>query len=305
MAVKNIDIIYLYPIRFEDEKCKFFNLTPILKGLKSLPVDERVLDLGKEENVQLKKINYNLDEKRWFLSFLKNSTDAPFKNKITDNTDKAEPLGDDEFVGKECCAIYDEGSRILALQNNRYSVSIHILRKFIYKFIDDKENNSYKFNIITYKDKYCNITLDSNIDYKSVIIGFTDVSKLQTIAEQEDDEAVKFITKIANNMNALNGKFEFNVGRKKSFLNKHILKGFVDFFKRNRDLTSTLKVKMVEDENINLIDLLNYKVISEIQISVTKADPKTFDKILNAMDLKFDFDLNETFDKCNLYTTLK
>ena len=75
-----------------------------------------------------------------------------------------------------------------------------------------------------------------------------------------------FITQIANNMNALNGKFEFNVGRKKSFLNKHILKKFVDFFKRNHELTNTLKVKMVEDDTISLIDLLNYKVISEIQI---------------------------------------
>jgi len=301
MSVKKINIIYLYPIKFKDGKSKCFELTPILKGLNALPVGERVLDLGKEENVQLKKITYNADEKRWLLSFLKNSSDAPFKNKITDNTDKAEPLGDDEFVGKECCLIYDEASNILALQNNRNSVSVHILRKFIYKFIDDKDNDSYKFNVITYKEKYCNIVIDSDIDYRSVIIGFTDVSKLQTIAEQEDEEAVKFITKIANNMNALNGKFEFNVGRKKSFLNKHILKSLVDFFKKNDELTNTLKVKMVEDDTISLIDLLNYKVISEIQISITKSDPKTFDKILNAMDAKFDVDLKETFDKCNKY----
>ena len=305
MSVKKINIIYLYPLKFENGKSKCFNLSPILKGLKALPVDERVLDLGKEENVQLKKSDYNSEEKRWLLSFLKNTSDAPFKNKITDNTDKAEPLGDDEFVGKECCAIYDEDSNILALQNNKNSVSIHILRKFIYKFIDDKNNDSYDFNIITYKEKYCNINVDSDIDYRSVIIGFTDVSKLQTIAEQEDDQAVHFITQIANNMNALNGKFEFNVGRKKSFLNKHILKKFVDFFKRNHELTNTLKVKMVEDDTISLIDLLNYKVISEIQISVTKSDPKTFDKILNAMDAKFDVDLKETFDKCNIYTSVK
>lgn len=301
MSVKKINIIYLYPLKFKDGKSKCFDLTPILKGLDGLPVDERVLDLGKEENVQLKKIKYNPDGKRWLLSFLKNSSDAPFKNKITDNTDQAEPLGDDEFVGKECCAIYDEESNILALQNNKNSISIHILRKFIYKFIDDKDNDSYNFNAITYKEKYCNIDIEGDIDYRSLIIGFTDVSRLQTIADEEDAEAVKFITKIANNMNALNGKFEFNVGRKKSFLNKHILKNFVDFFKRNSELTNTLKVKMVEDDTISLIDLLNYKVTSEIQISVTKSDPKTFDKILKAMDAKFDVDLNETFDKCIKY----
>lgn len=304
MAVKNINIIYLYPIKFQDGKTKLFDLSPIFEGLKGLPVSDRILELGKEENVQLKKMSYDGEKKRWFLSFLRNTTDAPFKNKINDSTDKAESLGDDEFVGKECCAIYDEQSNILALQSNRYSVSIHILRKFIYKFIDDRDNDSYDFNVITYKDKYCNIDLDSSIDYKSVVIGFTDVSELQSIVEKEDDDAVKYITKIANNMNALNGKIEFNVGRKTEYLNKNKLKRIVDFFKRNKKSTSSLKVKMIEDGTINLVDLLNYKVISEIKISVTKSDPKTFDKILKAMDVKFDFDLEATFDKCKTYAAV-
>ncbi|WP_455803977.1 DUF6731 family protein [Clostridium butyricum] len=304
MAVKDVNIIYLYPVKYQDKKSKLFDLKPILEGLKNLSVSERILDLGKEENVQLKKISYDGEKKRWFLSFLRNTTDAPFKNKISDNTDKAEALGDDEFVGKECCAIYDEQSNILALQSNRYSVSIHILRKFIYKFIDDKDNDSYNFNVITYKDKYSNINLENNIDYKSVIIGFTDISELQSVVEEDDDDAVKYITKIANNMNALNGKFEFNVGRKTDYLNKNKLKSIVDFFKRNKKSTSSLKVKMIEDGTINLIDLLNYKVISQVKISVTKSDPKTFDKILKAMDSKFDFDLEETFDKCKTYTAV-
>lgn len=304
MAEKSINIIYLYPVKFQDNKSKLFDLNPIFEGLKKLPVEKRILDLGKEENVQLKKIDYDKDKKRWFLSFLRNTTDAPFKNKINDSTDKAEPLGDDEFVGKECCAIYDEQSNILALQNNRYSMTIYILKRFIYKFIDDKDNDSYDFNVITYKDKYCDIDCGNNIDYKSIIIGFTDVSKLQEIVEKEDNDAVKYITQIANNMNALNGKVEFNVGRKTKYLNKSKLKQLVDFFKKNRESTNSLKVKIIEDGTISLIDLLNYKVKSEIKISVTKSNPKTFDKILKAMDLKFDFDLEETFDKCKTYVTV-
>ena len=41
MSVKKINIIYLYPLKFENGKSKCFNLSPILKGLKALPVDER------------------------------------------------------------------------------------------------------------------------------------------------------------------------------------------------------------------------------------------------------------------------
>lgn len=37
--------------------------------------------------------------------------DAPFKTKLSDNIDIAESLEDDEFVGQECCMIYDVNIR--------------------------------------------------------------------------------------------------------------------------------------------------------------------------------------------------
>ena len=50
---------------------KCFDLTWIFKELESLKVSKRGLNLGKEENVQLKKIEYDKKEKRCFLSLKK------------------------------------------------------------------------------------------------------------------------------------------------------------------------------------------------------------------------------------------
>ncbi|AGK98017.1 hypothetical protein Clopa_3205 [Clostridium pasteurianum BC1] len=99
-------------------------------------------------------------------------------------------------------------------------------------------------------------------------------------------------------MSAVNGKLELSVGRTTNFLGKPKLKKLVNFFKRNKEVTSNLKVKMVDNDTIRLIDLMSNKANDQIEISITKDDPKTFNKILNAINFVFDAALDTTFDKC-------
>ncbi|EES49378.1 hypothetical protein NE172_05130 [Clostridium botulinum] len=296
MAKKKFTINYLYPVLKVDAEIKLLDLKDVLRGLKELKPEERILP-QREGNIQLKKIEYCDSIKRWHLGFLRNGTDAPFKSKLDDNTESAEPLEDDEFVGQECCMIYDEVSGIIALQNNIRSISVTGLNQFFRNFM----NNVMYLSVITYKEKYCDISDDELINYKSLIIGFTDVSKLQEIADSEDEKSIKDLAKLASDMSAINGKLELNVGRTKQYLGKFSLKNIVHFFKCNREVTKGLKVKMVDNDVIRMIDLLNNKVTDNAEIAVTKTDPKTFDKILYSMNSNFDVALEEVFDKCNLY----
>nr|WP_041710916.1 DUF6731 family protein [Clostridium pasteurianum] len=121
MANQKIRVNYYYPMSKSQEN-KIYDLSTTLKGLSEMVAEERIL-LDGEGNIQLKKINYDEDNKRWKLCFLRNRIDAPFKTRLNDNIDTAEALDDDEFVGQECCMIYDEESYIVALQNNRNSIS--------------------------------------------------------------------------------------------------------------------------------------------------------------------------------------
>ena len=296
MAKKNIKIYYFYALENVDKKDKIVDLTSILEGLNDMPANERILNDG-EGNIQLKKIDYDEDSKRWYLAFLRNQIDAPFKTKLDDDIETAETLEDDEFVGQECCVIYDEKSKILSLQNNRGSISFSGLRQFLIKYTSSK----LVLSAITYKEKYCEISEQDFINYKSIIIGYTDISELIKIAEKEDNTVIQSIGNLANNISALNGKIELSVGRSNNYLQKSKLKTLVDFFKKNPKCTKNLKVKMLDVDTIRMIDLLNNKVNDEITISITKDDPKTFTKIFNAMDAAFDSAISETFDKCNIF----
>lgn len=298
MSKKNIKIYYCYPVQRVENKLKLVNLIPVMEELKLLAPEQRVVKES-DGNLQLKKIEYDKKQKRWYLSFLRNRTDAPFKTKLDDNTETAEMLADNEFVGQECCAIYDEESKIIALQNNRSSISFNGLNRFLINYMKDE----MYLSIISYKDKYCKISEENLINYKSVIIGYTDISEFMNLANENNDKAIRHISKLANDLSAVSGKIELSVGREKSFLKKSKLKKIVEFFISNPHITNTLKVKMVEgNDGVRLIDLLNNKVNDEIEIVVTKDQPKTFTKILNAMNIKFDEALEETFEKCKMFT---
>lgn len=297
MAKQNIKIYYFFPVRKDSNgKEKIVELKDVMIGLMNIKAEKRIIKDG-EGNIQLKKLSYDDESKRWLLCFLRNKTNAPFKTKLDDDTDTAETLDDDEFVGQECCAIYDETSKIIALQNNRSSISYGGLTEFLNKYM----NEPLHLSSITYKDKYCEISEENYIEYKSVVIGYTDASKLKELASMEDNKSIEMLGKLANDMSAVNGKVELSVGRTKNFLGKHNLKDIIDFFKRNKSITSNLKVKMIDNDTIRLIDLLNNKASDEVDITITKDDPKTFNKILSVMDSVFDVALKETFDKCNMF----
>ncbi len=301
MAIKKIKINYFYPIvKTTDEREVISNLTSLMEGLNMLAPEERIIKDGYDGNIQLKKMNYDSDKKRWYLCFLKNRTEAPFITKLEDNSDTAEPLDDNEFIGQECCLIYDEDSRIISLQNNRNSISFGGVNSFFNNFAE----KSFRLSAIVYEDKYCEISDEDGVEYKSIILGYTEITKLKELSIMSDDKAIRALTELASDLSAINGKIELNVGRTKEVLFKEKLKKLVEFFNKNREVTKNLKVKMVDHDNIRLIDLLNNKVNDDINISISKEDPKTFNKILDAMDVKFDFALGETFDKCKTFVKI-
>lgn len=298
MARKTISMHYFYAIIKKEKIEKLADLTEIFKVLEKRKPEERIIPTKKdEENIQLKYINYNEKAKRWYLCFLKNRIDAPFITKLSDSRDKAESLEDDEFVGQECCLIYDERSKIISIQNNRSSVSFRTISKFLSSYIKD----FFEFSPIVYQKKYTEISDDEDINYKSIVIGYTDIEKIQKLSKDSEDGIIKSIAKMAMDLSAVNGKVELNVGRKKSFLVKKSLKTLVDFFKKNPDVTSSLKVKMIDDDGIRFIDLIHNKVSDKQDIIVTKDEPKTFNKILSVMNSCFNEALEETFDKCVMF----
>ncbi|NEU05020.1 DUF6731 family protein [Clostridium senegalense] len=304
MSVKNMKVYYYLPICGKEKNSKILELTTLFEYLKGKNRKERLLKTG-EETIQLKRIEYKDEVNRWELCFLRNRNDAPFISKI-DDEGKAIKLDPNEFVGEEVCLIYDEATKVIALQNNRYSVSFNGIAEFFRSFLDMSKLYKFYLSPITYSDKYKEISDDMLIKYRSLIVSFTDVDEITKLIEHEEDgsfEDIKMISKIAKNIDANSGKIELGVGRdKNSYLKKKRLKNLVNFFKKHNKLTKSLKVKMVDNDTIKVIDLINYKVYDDIKINISKDDPKTFDKILTQINAKFELALDESIKEiaCNL-----
>lgn len=300
MSNKKIKVNYFYPTikctnLIGEEEIKIVSLELILENLIDKPVEERVLILG-EDNVQLKTIIKNNDN-RWELSFLKNSKDTYFISKLEDENAQAETLEEDEFIGQECCMIYDIKNYVVALQSNMKSISSNSLASFFNKFTSKK----IRFIPLTLKEQYNNISDDPGIDYRSIILNYVNIDEINRIANDEGIESIINLAKISNNLEAVSGKIELGVSRNKSkFLNKNKLKDIVGFFKNHPTLTRGLKVKVYENDTIRLIDLIDNKVQSEITISISVDDPKTFTKILNPMNDYLDTVLREDLNRCNI-----
>lgn len=322
MAEKKIKSHYLYPIKREKdalgrEVLKLAKLDNVLSHLEGLDVKDRVYDLNEDgDNIQLKIIRKtNFD--RWELCFLKNTQDSVFKTKITDETSNALELEDDEFIGQECCMIYDIKTCAVSLQSNIRSISFKYLATFFNSFINER----IEFVPITLRPEYNTISDKDEIDYKSVSINFLDISEIYDLAKKEGNKSVEKLTEIAMNLGAINGKIELGVGRSKNnFLEKVNLKEVATFFKKYHRYSSGFKVKVLErkkseeftkdatqedkepKDSIRMIDLIQNKICSEFSISITRKDKKTFEKILNPMDAHFDCVIEKTLKDCISFT---
>ena len=298
---QKIKIHYFYPIIEVAKKEKIFILKNILENLVKVPVGKRVITYEENNNIQLKYIKYDEMNNRWLLTFLKNGIDSPIKSKLNDNTMEAEILDIGEFVGYECCFIYDLETNIISIQSNRNSITFSSISKFL---SSNNTNNQIKLVPIKYKEEYCSISDDEHIGYKKLEVSYIDISELDKLSKKQNSESIKLISKLSNNISALTSKIELGVGDKKDkFLSKSTLKEIVSFSLKNKKITRTLNLKFKDGNDITILDFLTNKVTGEIIIKISKDDPKTFIKILNQMNVDLDNAKNGVFKNCSILTT--
>lgn len=293
MPVKKVKVYYCNAVTDIKGEKKIINLESVIKLLSTMSSEERVLDLyeGSEKtnnltykgNIQLKNLTYN--KGMWKMSFLKNGKESPFRTRLDDDKDEAESLDDDEFIGYECCCIYEEKSKIIAIQSNINSIGIGGLTAFFNKFINGTKVEMQvlidKSDENRYEDEECN--------YKSIIVGFSDITRLKEIADSKDHdyELPKELMSLASSIGAITGKIELGVGRSKKFLSKENLSSLIRFFKVNKTKNSCLKLKILDADGIRTIDLISNKVYDELSITISSTDPKNFEKILRPMEIAF------------------
>lgn len=125
MKQKNVRFEY-YQVVFEEknEKKKRDRLFDLVRwinkanGYKTL--ESRTYDFFTEK-ARLETAYYDDEMKYYFLHFVRLGDNIPSKGKLNGKVEPLE-LADDEFIGNEITALYDENQHILMLQRNRASL---------------------------------------------------------------------------------------------------------------------------------------------------------------------------------------
>ena len=296
MSKKNIRLYYyelakVITTATTESTVTFTNLKVALDGLINLPSKNRLMKLSHDEILELKIIKKPSDQNnnKWELGFLRNTTETSFKNKIGDSVTEAEKLDPDEYLGYETCCLYDESKNILAIQNNAKSIGANSIALFFQQFIQPAIN--LRVNIIT--DEFERELNEISDECRTLEIGIKDLSKIDTSSSDEESVARDFC-RSAKSMGTKTLKVQVGLGSitkdsKEKTLNIKNIKNSLKFLKKNKSELTSLKIKLSEDGSIRIIDLINNKLSSEFKIDVTKADPKTFEKILQPMYGSFDW----------------
>lgn len=293
----DIKIYYYYPIVREENVIKVVDIAYILRQLTGVKTEERISKYGEEENLQLKIVKKVNNSTFWELGFLRNSKDSVYKTTLRDSTTEAERLEDDEYIGQECCLIYDEKTKVISLQNNRKSASFKGISEFIRKF--DDLNKNIELLPIVYRKEFSEISDNELVSYRNLKISFADISMVNKLAEEDSKESVIKLSAISKDFGGLSGTIELSAGRAKDkSVDKNTLKEIVGFFKKHKNQARGLKVKMQDPDTVKVIDLIENKLNDTIKINFDKENTKNFDKIFDPMNKKLKEIISKELQHC-------
>lgn len=107
-----------------------FDLNLWINKAAKLSLEARTFDYY-EEQARLDKFWYDDGSEFWFLNFVRlRETNIPSKAR---KDKEAEPitLDDDEYIGEDVTALYDEKLNIFMLQRNRHSLGVSGLEEYL------------------------------------------------------------------------------------------------------------------------------------------------------------------------------
>lgn len=101
---------------------KLFDLKQWISQMATTSLENRAKEYN-GESARLEEAYFADDYDFYFLHFVRlRATNIPSRAKLDTNVEPME-LGDDEYLGEEVSALYDESRNILMLQRNKYSLS--------------------------------------------------------------------------------------------------------------------------------------------------------------------------------------
>lgn len=238
---------------------RLFDLTLWMDKAMKKSLEGRTYDYYSEQ-ARLERAYWDDELKFYFLHFVRlREINIPSKAK----TDKAvEPieLEDDEYIGEEVSALYDEDNHVLMLQRNRHSLGPEGIEEYL-NLLWDNESETIYLRPITPPNTF-DIVRNAS-EYRKINIRLADINKNdEEKIDSRFKSKLKNIIKAYKEYKAVNAQIIVTMGNvKNESLDEKTVKDTLSDIENNPEYFAKAEVAKKDDEDskVELIDLFSHK----------------------------------------------
>lgn len=238
---------------------RLFDLVLWMDKAKKKSLEGRTYDY-RSEQARLENAYWDDELEFYFLHFVRlRDTNIPSKAKSNDVVEPFE-LDDDEFIGEEVSALYDESNHVLMLQRNKYSLGPEGIEEYL-NLLWNADDETIYLRPICPPDA---IQLARGArEYRKINLKFADITNISETSRLKNLKSpIKKIISSFGEYEGINAQVIVTVGntRDKS-LSEDTVHDTLDDIQGNPQLFSKAEIakRDVDDTRVELIDLFDHK----------------------------------------------
>ncbi|GLF91068.1 hypothetical protein Saga11_23270 [Bacillus safensis] len=242
----------------ENVRDRLFDLLVWMDQANRKSLEGRTFDY-RQEQARLETTYWDPELDFYFLHFVRlRETNIPSTARATAQVEPLE-LEDDEFIGEEVSALYDEMNHVLMLQRNKYSLGPEGIEEYL-NLIWDNEEDKIHLRPICPPNVF--EMARRSTEYRKINFRFADLSNIDV-----DQTRNRFRSPIGNVFSSferyrgINAQVTITVGNTKNSLDEETVNDTLTDIEDNAELFSRAEIarRADDDTRVELIDLFAHK----------------------------------------------
>ncbi|MDZ5719858.1 hypothetical protein P9293_05495 [Bacillus inaquosorum] len=241
-----------------DVRDRLFDLLVWMDQANRRSLEGRTFDY-RQEQARLETTYWDTELGFYFLHFVRlRDTNIPSTARATAQVEPLE-LEDDEYIGEEVSALYDEMNHVLMLQRNKYSLGPEGIEEYLNLIWNTEEEQIYLRPICP--PNVFDMARRST-EYRKINLRFADLSNINP--EQTRNRLRSPIGNIFSSFEryrGINAQVTITVGNTRNSLDEETVNDTLTDIEENAELFSRAEIarKADDDTSVELIDLFAHK----------------------------------------------
>ncbi|KAB3536359.1 hypothetical protein F9231_17405 [Bacillus safensis] len=238
---------------------RLFDLLPWMAKANQKSLEGRTYDY-RQEQARLEEATWDDELQIYYLHFVRLRDHIPSTAKTSEKVIPLE-LEDDEYIGEEVSALYDESNHVLMLQRNKYSLGPEGIEDYLNLIWNSEEETIY-LRAICPPNIFENAK--KSAQYRKITLKFADLKKHNGNSNGflgRLKSPVSNLFQSFNKYEGVNAQITITVGNTKNSLDEEAIHETLNDLQEHRDLFSGAELarRSNVDTPVELIDLFEHK----------------------------------------------